>query len=577
MIEVLSRSGLSKTTVWTSGNGKARTPNLLVLSAASSPHPDYSQLMLDEEHGVIHSPTDPDFQTIDLPASIYVPYSAISRLEKEEGCGSAVEAEEGVLAVPDDHWLTSDLVIVPNAFEMRRDARTFVRSVVRLRKQVGYSKLLYAPGMMDASNLALLTYMGIDLFDTSLIAYQSSRGIISRVEGAFAPDNAKWALQPGESLLDLNLSNSWEELRLVKHMIEIGRLRELVEMRVHATPWNVAALRILDEQFYDHQEMYTPVVGPRFYANAKQSLNRPDVVRHRRRVVERYRPSTHKKVLLLIPCSARKPYFLSKSHQAFRNVLTSVPNSTIVQELIITSPLGVVPRELELFYPAAQYDIPVTGHWDLEEQAMVQELVAHVASLGFDQVISHLGGEGDIVKEIVECVDTSHGSPMSRDALAELQETLGEACSKQPRTPYSIERAATMASVARFQFGDGGEALLKGCTVSGNYPYSRISSGNKQMGLLTPERGMISLTLDGAERLASKGLNLVEIEDFDLTGNLFAKGVRKADPGIRIGDEAIIMRNGDIEGVGIASMSAAEMTTSERGEAVRVRHKRKRA
>jgi archaeosine synthase len=91
------------------------------------------------------------------------------------------------------------------------------------------------------------------------------------------------------------------------------------------------------------------------------------------------------------------------------------------------------------------------------------------------------------------------------------------------------------ACAARFQFGEGGDALLEGCAISGNYPYSRISLGNKQLGLLTPERGMISLTLDGAEKLASKGLNLVEIEDFDLTGNLFAKGVKKADPIIRIG------------------------------------------
>ena len=83
-------------------------------------------------------------------------------------------------------------------------------------------------------------------------------------------------------------------------MIEIGRLRELAETRVNASPWNVAALRILDEELYDHQERYTPVVGPRFYANAKQSLSRPDVVRHRRRVMQRYRPAEHKKVLLLI-------------------------------------------------------------------------------------------------------------------------------------------------------------------------------------------------------------------------------------------------------------------------------------
>jgi len=77
---------------------------------------------------------------------------------------------------------------------------------------------------------------------------------------------------------------------------------------------------------------------------------------------------------------------------------------------------------------------------------------------------------------------------------------------------------------------------------------------------------MISLTLDGAERLASKGLHLVEIEDFDLTGNLFAKGVRTRrppDPHRGRGDNHAQWRSGIA--VGIASMSAREMTTSERG------------
>jgi archaeosine synthase len=200
-------------------------------------------LIIDEESGTIRSLTDPDFQIIELQQGIYVPFSAASKQEREDVCGSAEADVE--LAVPNDQWLTGDLAIVPNAFEMRRDARKFVHLVVRLRKQIGYSKLLYAPGMMDCSNLALLTYMGIDVFDTALLSYQSSRGVISRIEGAFAPDNANWASRPGESVLDLNLRNSWEELMLVRRMIEVGRLRELVEMRSNATPWNVAALRIL--------------------------------------------------------------------------------------------------------------------------------------------------------------------------------------------------------------------------------------------------------------------------------------------------------------------------------------------
>jgi archaeosine synthase len=109
----------------------------------------------------------------------------------------------------------------------------------------------------------------------------------------------------------------------------------------------------------------------------------------------------------------------------------------------------------------------------------------------------------------------------------------------------------------------------------GNYPYSKILDGRVQMGMLTPERGMISLTLDGASRLMPLKRYWVETQDFDLTGNLFAVGVKDADPGIRIGDEALILRDGQLEGVGIAAMSGREMTELRKGEAVRTRHKRR--
>ena len=90
--------------------------------------------------------------------------------------------------------------------------------------------------------------------------------------------------------------------------------------------------------------------------------------------------------------------------------------------------------------------------------------------------------------------------------------------------------------------------------------------------MLSPERGMISLTIDGARKLSEKGINLVLIGDFDLKGNLFAVGVEEADPNIRKGDEAVVIRDGEVVGVGMASMSGSEMIELSRGEAVRIRH-----
>ena len=96
-----------------------------------------------------------------------------------------------------------------------------------------------------------------------------------------------------------------------------------------------------------------------------------------------------------------------------------------------------------------------------------------------------------------------------------------------------------------------------------------------QLGMMTAERGMFSLTLDGAQILADMVKNVVEMMDFELKGNLFAIGVTKADPSIRIGDEAIIMLNGKVKAVGVAMMSGREMMELNRGIAVRVRHKSK--
>ena len=57
----------------------------------------------------------------------------------------------------------------------------------------------------------------------------------------------------------------------------------------------------------------------------------------------------------------KKPYSNSKSHQKFRKVSRSF------QELIITSPFGICPRELENTFPIQSYDVAVTGSWSQDE------------------------------------------------------------------------------------------------------------------------------------------------------------------------------------------------------------------
>src|SRR5437660_10400567 len=135
-------------------------------------------------------------------------------------------------------------------------------------------------------------------------------------------------------------------------------------------------------------------------AHSHESLHRPEIVRFRRRIRERYRKPPSARVLLLLPCSARKPYSASRSPRRFRDAILATANPSVVHEVIVTSPLGLIPRELERFHPARDYDIPVTGDWSRDEAAIViEDLSAFLAANRYDAVVAHLGAEAPTVHE----------------------------------------------------------------------------------------------------------------------------------------------------------------------------------
>ena len=464
------------------------------------------------------------------------------------------------------------------------DSPGFVDAVKRVKSGPDLLRPVFCSLAGMPHRLALLVYCGFDVFDSVPLVMASESGMYLTATGPL--DYSRLTDLPchceacrsgargkGE-LLRHNIAAAEAELRLVSHAVSQGRLRELVESRVRSDPWLVQDLRLMDMDARALQEMHAPVKGAAFHAGSKESLSRPEILRWQDRLRERYRRPEGASVLLLIPCSAKKPYSLSQSHMRFRDALFSSGRAQTVHEVVVTSPLGLVPRELEMFYPAQDYDIPVTGHWDMDEQRLVRELVSWlVGTQRYDLVISHLGDERDAVAQALgDHVDTSMGEPGSRKSLERLEETLRERC-PEPREQGRGERAfQDMRSVCRFQFGRAGEDLCEGARVHGRWPYVKISRDGSQLGMLTADRGMVSLTLDGGQALARSGAYCVEIEDFRPKGNLFAVGVEGATPDVRIGDDVAVVHKGDVRAVGVARMCAAEMALAERGEAVHIRH-----
>ena len=495
------------------------------------------------------------------------------------GMESSSVVKDGVqvvrLPLPEDLVIddSADVVVVPNAYELRKDPRRIVDVVVRLREAAGFGRLLCMLGIGEPSTVAILSYMGVDLFDDSLPRAAGLERVLLMPE-------AEVAMGDGD-VAGANVDYMEAELAKVRMFIRADRLRELADQRSFSSPSNVALLRLYDQNAYGYAEETCSTVGCRFSCNSTQALRRPDLKRYRDRM-RGYRKPEHKRILLLLPCSAKKPYHISKTHRAFASVIHTAQHDTLVHEVIVTSPLGMVPRELDACYPANSYDIPVTGEWKCEERAMIREMVGSLIQQGYDKVICHLGDDYELVEGLAEMECTVVGDPTSPKSLENLDKALRAAAKGMEPVDYLVDRNNLARGLLEFQFGrDIADILMDENTYAiGKFPYWKFiredpedRKKKTQLGMMTPERGMVSLTLEGAEILAEAGYATVEIMDFELKGNLFAVGVIRADPRIRIGDEAIIVCDGQVRGVGVAMMCGREMTDLKRGIAVKVRHK----
>ena len=465
---------------------------------------------------------------------------------------------------------TVEVLLLSNAYDLRNNARALVDVVIKLRESVGYNVVLGFLGIAEPSTLALLAYMGVDLFDDSLCRVLGSRGVRTIPEGL---------IESSGDVTESNVNDLNIECAKIADFIRGGRLRELVDQRVSSSPTSVAALRVFDRVGYDYQEEAVNNAGSRFSCNTTQSLRRPDVLRYRRTFMERYVKPPHKRVLLLLPCSAKKPYHTSKTHKRFSFSIHASNFDTVVHEVIVTSPLGVVPRELDCFYPANSYDIPVTGEWKCQEKEFIREMVSHLLAQGYDKVISHLGEDTELIAGLHDnIVETVVGDSVSPASLTNLENALRDATAGMKVGDYAEDRKETIRSVLSFQFGkDIADRIMDENTFgTGRFPYWKIQRNKVQLAMMSEERGAFSLTVDGGKVVAESGRNIVNMMDFELKGNLFAVGVIDADPGIRIGDEAVVMKNGEVVAVGVAVMSGKEMTQLKRGIAVKIRHKAKK-
>ncbi len=489
-----------------------------------------------------------------------------------------------------------DLYVIGAAALLENRARLLTGTVLKLKNSTSPDTAMYAPALATPENLAVLIYLGVDLVDDTAAIIKGYQDLYLTREGEKSVDRlhefpcaCEICTKTGtpERLLSLpasdrarllarhNIIKLDEELRLVRECIRDGSLRCYVEKQCRSRPYLTAVLRLLDQE-HAYLEERTPTVRKSvLIANTAESQNRVEVTRFAERVISRFAPPDPPGTIVILPCSARKPYSQSMSHAKFIEALSGYRQQ--IHEIILTSPLGVVPRELETVYPAAHYDIAVTGQWSLDETAWVAScLRAYLGKHTYRNIIAHVSGgfaevcrtvEQDLGIEITYSVIEGEG-PMTGDSLASLRESVAESVSLQPRSKKPALR--TVRAIADYQFGQGvgvrlipDHAQIKS-SRSGFWVFAdgaRIASSSGY--------GTITLTLAGAARMPPD-IYRVRIDDFLPKGSVLAPGVVEADPQIRQMDEVIVEGKMAL-GVGRARMSGREMAGSSRGLAVDLR------
>ncbi|MDD1696315.1 MAG: archaeosine synthase subunit alpha [Methanoregula sp.] len=456
-----------------------------------------------------------------------------------------------------------DCVIVANWHTAFLNPRNYVDWLLNLKEKTPVDTAWYAPASALPSNVHILCYSGFDLFDFRAVDLKSAQGLFCTPEGDF-PRHALGSGMcscTGCQKNDLKLHNRQallQELSLVSCFIEDSCLRDLVESRCRMDAVQVAIMRYLDNQ-YRFMELRLPIARSGVMrANSAESLQRAEVRRFAERVITRYIPPKTD-VAVLLPCSAKKPYSLSQSHRKFQQAIAGRAH-----ELIVTSPLGLVPRELECIYPAGHYDVPVTGYWDAEECAVISGILSRYFKRHmYRRVIAHLDGGALKVARMAaeECGITLEYSSVSHltadSALNALDCTLaGERRIKDDR----------LHGMVSYQFDY--DLDTKGTTVRGHFPELFYSKNNGQIFSIDTGTGLLRPTFDGWN-LIPKGYR-VYIDDFIPEGDVLVPGVVKADPDIRVGDEVFVIGARALA-TGRAALPSEEILRSRRGVAVHVR------
>jgi archaeosine synthase len=487
-------------------------------------------------------------------------------------------------------------------FDNFNNFRNILRVIFKIKRELDNNLVLMVSGRIIPKFYPILIYLGIDLIDCSYLLYLSAENFYDTIEYllpiykikyfpcpcTICKRNLKQSLsnkyssEKTEQLTLHNIISAYTYMNKIKLYMRMEDFRGFIEKSSYDDMNIISTLKLLDKQYFDVLRFETPItqVGKSVNCFGPSSYNRPDFQEFRERLVKNFTPEAWTKLILLIPCSAKKPYSESKSHKKFQSITRKFPDFPDFQEIILTSPLGAIPRQLENIYPVNSYDISVTGDWDDEEIEIASNMLISLLKKFNESipVLCHLKDPGYF--KIVERARLKlknkfyftdvKGNLTTKESLMSLEsniESLKDMLELENVIPENKNFLKTWTrkfiKIIDYQFGPnvGNKIYSNGIKTWRNKRSNQIEISDQKtrekLGKFNINTGQIELNLNGANRLLPlrERTNTVIFDGENFNGNtLFRPGIIDFSPNLVPKDLTLIFDENQEKLIGLGSM-----------------------